>query len=133
MISSKVLTRQRGFTTGCVLVSLLFFSFSGYLGFRLGGPYIEYRMLAGAMDDLVKHEDFGTLNSSRIRSRLSESVRRSSGINPSTLNLKKVVYVVVRDGRKVVGCNYEVAVELFYNISALMHFKHESIAQPRAQ
>ncbi len=131
MISSKALTRQRGFTTGCVLVSLLFFSFSGYLGFRLGGPYIEYRMLAGAMDDLVKHEDFGTLKKNRILGRLSESVRRSSGVSPSTLDLKKIVYVVVRDGRKVVGVNYEVAVELFYNISALMHFKHESIAQAR--
>ncbi len=133
MISSKVLTRQRGFTTGCVLVSLLFFGFSGYLGFRLGGPYIEYRMLAGAMDDLVKHEDFGTLKRSRILGRLSESVRRSSGVSPSTLDLKKIVYIVVRDGRKVVGANYEVAVELFSNISALMHFKHESTAQPRAQ
>ena len=133
MISSKVLTRQRGFTTGCVLISLIFFSFSGYLGFRLGGPYIEYRMLAGAMDDVVKHEDIGTQSSGRIVGRLQESVRRSSGISPSTLDLKKIIYVIPRDGRKVVGVNYEVAVELFYNISALLHFKHESVAQQRTQ
>lgn len=128
--SSITLTRQRGFTTGCVLIGLIFFTSIGYLGFKLGGPYIEYRMLAGAMDGVAKHEDFATLNSGRILGRIKESVRRSSGVSPSTLDVKKISYVVVRDGRKVVGVNYEVVVELGYNISALLHFKHESFSKP---
>ena len=55
---------------------------------------------------------------------------RNSGINESTLDLNKVIYVVQRDGRKVMGVNYEVAVDIAYNISALLHFKHESTARP---
>jgi len=84
------------------------------------------------MDDVVKHEDFATLSSGRILGRVKESVRRSSGVSPSTLDIKKISFVAVRDGKKVVGFNYEVAVKLFYNLSALMHFRHESIAPPRA-
>lgn len=127
---SKGLTRQRGFSAGCVLIGLVFFSLAGFLGLRLGSPYIEYRILSGAVDEVVNHEDIGTLTSGRVLGRIKESVRRSSGINPSKLNLDEIVYIAASDGRKVVGVNYEVAVKLLFNVSALLHFQHESTAKP---
>jgi len=126
---SKNVGLQHGFTTGCVLISLLFFGLSAFIGLRLGGPYVEYRILVGAMDSVVQHEDIDLTNSRRIVGRIEDAVARNSGVSPSTLDLRKIVYVVVRDGKKVVGVNYEVSTKVFGNLSALMHFKHESIAE----
>ena len=91
---------------------------------------MEYQILAGAMDDVAKHDDFEKTNKGRLIGRVSQAVTRNSGMNESTLELNKVIYVVQRDGRKVMGVNYEVAVDIAYNISALLHFKHESTARP---
>ena len=129
MNSFKISNRQRGFSTGCVLISLVLFLFIGFLGLRLGGPFMEYQILAGAMDDVAKHDDFEKTNKNRLIGRVSQAVTRNSGMNESTLELNKVIYVVQRDGRKVMGVNYEVAVDIAYNISALLHFKHESTAR----
>ncbi len=126
---SKNIGLQRGFTTGCVLISLLFFGLSAFIGLRLGGPYVEYRILVGAMDSVVQHEDIDLTNNRRIVGRIEAAVTRNSGVSPSTLDLRKIVYVVVRDGKKVVGVNYEVSTEVIGNLSALMHFKHESTAE----
>lgn len=129
MKSPTVFGRQRGFTTGCVLVTLVLLGLSGFVGLRLGGPYIEYRILVGAMDDVVKHEDIARTSGGRIIGRIQQSVTRNSGISPSTLDLTKIVYVIVRDGHKVVGVNYEVSTEIIGNLSGLMHFQHEAIAK----
>ena len=126
----NVSNRQYGFSSICVLITLLFLTSAGFLGLRLGSPYVEYRILAGAIDDAVKHEDIETVNSRRLIFRIKESVRRNSGVSPSKLNLDKILYVASRDGHRLVGVNYEVAVKLFYNVSALLHFKHEAAANP---
>lgn len=126
MKSPTVFSRQRGFTTGCVLVTLAFLGLSAFIGLRLGGPYVEYRILIGAMNDVVKHEDFSTASAGNIVSRIDQSVTRNSGVSPSTLELRKIIYVIVRDGKKVVGVNYEVSTLVYGNLSALMHFKHEA-------
>lgn len=126
---SKNVGQQRGFTTACVLISLVFFGLSAFIALRLGGPYMEYRILVGAMDSVVKHDDIALANSRRIVGRIEGSVSRNSGVSPSTLDLRKIVYVVVRDGKKVVGVNYEVSTEIIANLSALMHFQYEATAE----
>jgi hypothetical protein len=108
----------------------MLFGLVGFLGMRIGGPFVEYRILAGAMDDVAKQDDFDSTNKPRIIGRISQAVSRNSGMSPSTLDLSKIVYVVKRDGQSVVGVNYEVAVKVAYNISALLHFKHEAMARP---
>ncbi len=123
--------QQRGFSTGCVLVSLALVTIIGFVGYRLGGPFIEHRILVGSMDDVAQHVDFSTASKRQIVNRISSGIRRNSGMNRSTLNIYKILNVVKRDGKKIIGVNYEVATGLGYNVSALMHFKHESAANPR--
>jgi hypothetical protein len=123
--------QQRGFSTSCVLVSAALIVVLGFLGYRLGGPFIEHHILAGSMDDVVKHGDFATASKAQIVGRIGSGIARNSGMNRSTLNVNKILYIVKRDGRKVIGVNYEVATGMLYNVSALMHFKHESSANLR--
>ena len=123
--------QQRGFSTGCVLVSAALIVVLGFLGYRLGSPFIEHHILAGSMDDVVKHDNFATDSKAQIVGRINWSIARNSGMNRSTLNVNKILYIVKRDGRKVIGVNYEVATGMLYNVSALMHFKHESSAKLR--
>jgi hypothetical protein len=128
---NKQANKQRGFSTACVLVTVALITVIGFFGYRLGGSFIEHRILSGSMNDVALHDDFATASKRQIVNRISEAVRRNSGMNESTLDINKILYVVKRDGQKVIGVNYEVATGLLYNISALMHFKHESRAKLR--
>lgn len=120
--------QQRGFSTGCVLVTISLMVVIGFFGYRLGGPFIEHQILVGSMDDVARLDDFATASKRQIVGRIGEGIRRNSGMNRSTLDVNKILYIVKRDGKKVIGVNYEVATGLLYNVSALMHFKHESSA-----
>jgi hypothetical protein len=131
MNSSKILSRQRGFLTFCFIVNVSAFALAGYFVLKLASPYLEYRVMANAVDEVVRLNNINSLHANKIRSKMKESVSRNSGINPTKLNVDHIVYVASRDGRKVVGIDYEVVVGLFYNISALLHFKHEKLASPR--
>lgn len=131
MNSYRQLYQQRGFSTGCVLVSLALIVVLGFLGYRLGSPYIEHHILAGSMDDVARNDDFATASKQQIVGRIGSGIARNSGMNRSTLDVNKILYIVKRDGRKVIGVNYEVATGMLYNVSALMHFKHESSAYLR--
>ena len=131
MNSYKQSYQQRGFSTSCVLVSAALIVVLGFLGYRLGSPFIEHHILAGSMDDAAKHDDFATASKRQIVGRIGEGIRRNSGMNQSTLDVNKILYIVKRDGKKIIGVNYEVATGLLYNVSALMHFKHESSAGVR--
>ena len=131
MTSSNILSRQRGFLTFCFFVNIAAFALAGYFALKLASPYLEYRVMANAVDEVVRLNNINSLHANKIRSKMKESVSRNSGVNPTKLNVDQIVYVASRDGRKVVGIDYEVVVDLFYNISALLHFKHEKFASPR--
>ena len=131
MTSSNILSRQRGFLTFCFFVNIAAIALAGYFALKLASPYLEYRVMANAVDEVVRLNNINSLHANKIRSKMKESVSRNSGVNPTKLNVDQIVYVASRDGRKVVGIDYEVVVDLFYNISALLHFKHEKFASPR--
>ena len=128
---SKILSRQRGFLIFCFFVNISAFALARYFVLKLASLYLEYRVMAIAVDEVVRLNNINSLHANKIRSEMKESMSRNSGVNPTKLNVDHIVYVASRDGRKVVGIDYEVVVSLFYNISALLHFKHEKLASPR--
>ena len=125
----KGLGNQRGFSTGCVLIGLLFFISIAYLGVKLGPSYMEYRVISNAVDEVVAANDILSLGPGEIKRRLRASIKRNSGTNPSKLDLNKISYLGASDGKRVIGVEYEVQVPLMYNVSVLMHFKHEKVSK----
>lgn len=128
MKTSSYPGKQGGFSMLCLLSGLLVVFSAIYLGVKLGPSYFEYRVIANAVDEMIILEDIQTLPTAKIQSRMSESVRRNSGVNPTKLNIHKITYIGVRDGKRVVGIEYEVVKKMFLNVSTLIHYKYERIA-----
>ena len=129
MRTNKGLGKQRGFSTGCVLIGLVFFISVAYLGVKLGPSYMEFRVISNAVNEVVDASDILGLAPGEIKRRLRASIKRNSGTNPSKLDLNKIAFIAARDGKRVVGVEYEVMVKLMYNVSVLMHFQHEKVSK----
>lgn len=130
MNSFNLLGRQNGFSSLCFFSTLVFLSFFGFMGIKLAPSYLDFRVVSNAVDEVSRMKGITTMRRPAVISRIRESVHRNSGVSAPTMNLDDVIYVASRDGSKVVGTNYEVVVDLFYNVSALLHFKHEKVINP---
>lgn len=129
MRSIKGFGKQSGFSTGCFLIGFMFFISIAYLGVKLGPSYMEYRVISNAVDEVASTNDILSLAPGEIKRRLRASIKRNSGSNPSKLDLNQISYLGQSDGKRVIGIEYEVAVKLMYNVSVLMHFKHEKVSK----
>lgn len=122
------LIRQKGYGTVTFLTFILMLGVGGYVGAKLVPSYIDYRVIVHAMDEAVKTESIQSYRSKQIVNLIKDILAQSTAA--SDIDLDKVTSVVMRDGRKVVKLNYEVAVPLVRNASALLHFTHEAAIEP---
>ena len=130
MESFKLISRQRGFSSMCFFTGLAFFSLLAYIGIQMAPAYMDFRNISNAIDEVSRMDNFENMRRPTILARIGESIHRNTGFEPPKLEIKDVIYVNSRNAKKVVGANYEVAVPLFYNISALLHFKYEKTGSP---
>ncbi len=128
MKSIKLLSRQHGFSSICFFTGLTLFCLLGYVGVKVAPSYMDFRNISNAVDEVSRMDGFENMRRPQILARIGESIHRNTGFESPDLDMKEVIYVASRDGRKVVGANYEVVVPLFYNASALLHFKYEKAA-----
>lgn len=130
MRSFKLLQGQRGFSSVCFFTGLLLFTLLGYVGVKVAPSYMDFRNVSNALNEVSRMDGFENMRRPTILARLRESIHRNTGFESPDLDLNEVIYMASKDGRKVVGANYEVVVPLFYNVSALLHFKYEKGALP---
>ena len=122
--------RQKGIGLISVMSIVLLLGISGFIGIKLAPSYMDYRMIAHAMDEAVKTQSIETYRSKQIIDVVKRTLSNST--NASKINLDKVATVFMRDGLKVVKVNYEVVVPVLKNASALLHFTHEATIDPYA-
>jgi hypothetical protein len=125
MDSPAALTRQRGFSSGCFMVSVAFILISAFFAVKLSPSYFEYLNVSNAVDEVIRVDNISSIRAESIMGKMGESIFRNSGANPTELKMSEIVYVRRMNGKRVVGFNYEVVISLFYNVSALIHYKYE--------
>ncbi len=124
------LARQKGIGTITLMSFILMLGVTGYIGVKLAPSYVDYRMIAHAMDEAVKTQSIETYRSKQIINVVKRTLTQTS--NGPDIDLDKVTSVFMRDGLKVVKVNYEVVVPVIKNASALLHFTHEATIDPYA-
>ena len=118
---------QTGYSTFTLLFLVTMFSATAYVGVKLAPSYIDFQMLANAMDKVAESKSIDSYRKKEIVQLIRK--KTTVQIDPVNLDLDQVTSVFVRDGKMIVRVNYEIIVPLVKNASALLHFAHESKMQ----
>lgn len=121
---------QKGFGSVVVLSFIFMLGLSAYVGVKLAPSYLEYRLIAQAMDDAVEVDSIETMRSKQIIGLIRTKMGPSA--TAPDVDLNAITSVFTRGGLKVVKVNYEVVVPMIKNASALLHYTHEATINPYA-
>ena len=113
--------RQAGMSMWSLLFVLGTLAFFLFLFFKLFSPYMDDFKVKTALMSLGKQSDAGTMTLPQIK----EAIRKRLEIDSAdSFDLESTLTLEARGKNKVVRINYERAVPMAFNISALLTFDH---------
>lgn len=120
-MNKKSATSQSGASSLVMLVMVLFFGGLLTLALKLGPAYLDNLTIQEIMEGLEKREDPSVMTKAQLREWLSRqlSVNSVRDFDPTNVVLERK-----GDGALVI-VDYEVRTPLFFNVDALIHFRHE--------
>jgi hypothetical protein len=115
---------QHGLSFYGVLVLLVLVVFFGILGFKIGPVYLDNKLMSSAVQEILD----GDL-SNATRNSVREELGKAMTINNISPEARNALVVNKLNDRFTVTANYDVRIDLFYNIDVLVSFEDE-LRQP---
>ena len=63
MNSFSMLSKQRGFSSACFFIGLVFFSLMGYIGIKLVPSYMDFRNVSNAVNEVSRMQNIQEMRS----------------------------------------------------------------------
>lgn len=118
-MTARTARSQRGsIYTTLILVAL--FALVILAALKIVPAYIDDNTVASTMNGMVERKELGTMSISEVRSSLMRTLNTNRIENFDANN----VVLVREDGKDYIDVNYESRKPLFYNIEAVVVFKH---------
>ncbi len=118
----KLASRQGGWSVNQLIAWILVLGLGLNIFFKLGPPYLDnYSGVRGALDSLAR-EDLSKYKKKQIETKLSKflSINNVRGEAEKAFEIKKHP-----KGGYIITANYEVRVNLWGNLDAVMSFENE--------
>lgn len=118
-MSAKPARSQRGsIYTTMILVAL--FALVILAALKVAPAYIDDNTVTTTMNGMVERKELGEMSINEIRSSLMRTLNTNRILDFDASN----VVLVREDGKEYIDVNYETRKPLFYNIEAVVVFKH---------
>jgi len=115
---------QHGMSFYSICLILVLVIFFGILGFKIGPVYLDNTLLKSSVEEALE-ADLEGVSRSTLRERLS----RSMTINNISTEGRNALVVTKDNDKFIVTAEYEVRIELFYNIDVVLSF-NDQLKQP---
>jgi len=123
------IARQRGFSSLCFFSTMLVLLTGTYFAVKIFPVYMSDRSIQNALTELSETPGAFRFQKEQLLTELQRAAVRTSRLKSDLRDMREIGYVRIRNGEKIVGVYYEVAVPLLGNVSTLMQFKHEVTMQ----
>jgi len=121
--------RQRGFSSLCFFSTILVLLAATYFAVKIFPVYMSDRSIQNALTELSETPGAYRFQEDLLLKELQRAADRTARLKSDLRDMRKIGYVRIKNGEKIVGVYYEVVVSLLGNASILLQFKHEVTMQ----
>jgi hypothetical protein len=115
---------QRGMSFYGMCLVIVLAVFFGMLGVKLGPYYLDNTMLVSSVQKVLDSATEDT-----TLSRFREGINKAMVIDNISPEARNALVIAREDKSFVVTANYEVRIDLFYNVDVVLSFENEIKAQ----
>ena len=119
-ISSPGYGKQRGASFLAAMIMLALLGLFILASLKLAPAYVDHNVIMNTLENIKANNNMNDMSIREIRSSLSRTLITN---NIRDFDTNAITLIEENNGNTYINIEYESRVELFYNISALVHFE----------